>query len=89
MVDFVEGCIDEGAPEILVNGLARIQRISPNLLRVTYFRKRDGEVLATVHVIWDRQEWLAMCKLWDNVSLTVSREAFEAEQHLSRSKETH
>jgi hypothetical protein len=37
-------CIDCDAPEINVNGGAGVERISPNRLRVTYFRQRRVNV---------------------------------------------
>jgi hypothetical protein len=55
--------IDEGAPEYSVSGVARVKRISPNMVRVTYFRHRKGENIETIHAVWDITEWRRNCEM--------------------------
>lgn len=79
MVDFVKGYIDEGAPEINVNGVASIERVSPNEMRITYFVRRKCELIAVAHLVWDREQWLAMWRVWDRARENISHEFFESE----------
>jgi hypothetical protein len=89
MVDFVAGSIDEGAPEINVNGVIGIERVSPNEMRVTYFRRRKGELVAVAHLVWDRDEWLQMWNIWEENRVKISQECFGKEKSGMRMYEIH
>ncbi len=74
MVDFVKDCIDEGAPEILVSGVASIEPISDGQLRIAYYRCRRGERIIVAYCVWDKRQWLKMWNMWE-----VNRDALIAE----------
>src|SRR5258708_5551879 len=76
-MDFVEGVVDLGAPEINVTGVASIERISNGQMRITYYVRRRGEAVAAVHHIWDRQEWLKAWRVWDSARQNITGGEFE------------
>lgn len=52
-MDFVDGYEDFGAPEINVLGIAAIERLSENQVRVTYYTRRKTGNVVVAHLIWD------------------------------------
>lgn len=77
MVDFVEDVVQETVPEVTVSGVAAVERISDNLVRVTYYKCRKGERESVIHLIWDRDEWLRQWHVWDTMRELISDDAFE------------
>lgn len=52
-MDFVRSYEDPGAAEIVVMGIAAIDRISESLIKVTYYtHHKDGNIVP-VKLIWD------------------------------------
>ena len=54
-MDFVADYEDFGAPEIVVLGIAAIERISESLIRITYYTERKTGRVVQAHLIWDIQ----------------------------------
>lgn len=77
MVDFVAGCIDEGAPEINVSGVVSIERISEGQVRIGYFRCRKGERVVVAYIVWGREQWLKMWNTWELNRDAIVHECFE------------
>jgi len=90
-MEFVEGVVDLGAEEILVSGVASVERISKGQVRIAYFVRRKGELTIAVHLIWDRQEWLDMWRTWeaarDSIAMECSENGFCANDN--RRREAH
>ena len=67
-MDFVGRIFDFGiAPEVPVDGIARITRVSQNKVRISYFASHiapDGttENRLVLHLDWDIEVWLACGK---------------------------
>lgn len=82
-MDFVDGVVDFGAKEINVSGVASVEPISKGQVRITYYVLRNGERSAAVHLVWDREEWLASWRLWDQARGQIDMERdMEASRHL-------
>lgn len=79
MTDFVKDCIDEGAPEINVNGVAGIEPISDGQLRIAYFRCRKGERVTVAYLVWDKRQWLAMWNTWEVNRDALIKECFDVQ----------
>lgn len=60
---FVDKAIDIGAPEYVVAGIASVERISENMIRVTYCSRRPEGDIVPVHIVWDRADWRRACEL--------------------------
>ena len=81
-MELVGSLVDFGnAPEIHVDGIARIDLISPNIVRVTYFTRHigpDGKVenRTALFVDWDADVWIQ----------TVDRHAAEARQKVETAR---
>jgi hypothetical protein len=62
-LEFVHGIVDFGvAPEIHVDGVARVEKISAHIIRVSYYarhRTSDGrENRIVLHTDWDIETWI-------------------------------
>lgn len=76
MVNMVEGCVDMGAPEYAVTGVARIERISPGQVRVSkYSRRPDGNVIL-FHEVWDYEVWQSAIFFYEKAAQTLIRGSY-------------
>lgn len=48
---FVEA-IDQGAPEYFVQGPAKVERLSRDVARVSYWVERNGSLIVPLHIVW-------------------------------------
>jgi hypothetical protein len=76
-MDFIDRVADFGATELNVTNIASIERISRGQVRVTYFTCRKGERSAAIHLVWDRDEWLAFLRLMAQARDSIERECGE------------
>lgn len=60
LVEFV----DSGAPEYVVTTIGEVKRISAGQVMITYVRRHEAETEASLHVIYDRDEYIRMGKLF-------------------------
>lgn len=88
-MDFADNVVDCGAQEINVNGVSSVERISDGQVRVSYFIRRKGELSVAIHLIWDRQEWLSMWRVWDMARGRLAGENSEASFFFERAHEIH
>lgn len=86
-MDFIDHVLDLGVDEINVTGIASIERISDGQVRVTYFVRRKGEATVAAHLIWDRQEWLKMWRVWEAARSSILD--FELDETDRRRREAH
>lgn len=75
-MEFVEGIVDFGiAPEIHVDGIARVEKISAHVVRVSYFARHracDGaENRIVLHTDWDVENWVRHMDLTKEVRAEV------------------
>jgi hypothetical protein len=49
---------DKDAVERIVSGFSEIRRISPGLIRETYYLEENGVPRAVLHVVWETQRWI-------------------------------
>ena len=60
IVDYAEAADTGAAPEVFLTGLCKIERLSPNTVRLSWYtRQSDGNVI-TLKTIMDIQEWIAV-----------------------------
>jgi hypothetical protein len=78
-MDFVDHVVDLGADEVNVTGIASVERISRGMVRVTYFVRRKGEATVAVHLIWDREQWLQMWRVWEEARPAIIDPDFEVD----------
>lgn len=77
-MEFVSGVVDYGiAPEIYVHDVERVVLISPNIVRVSLFAPfitgpQKTELRCAIHLLWDRQRFLACRKVYDRASKAVA-----------------
>lgn len=74
IMELAKDVIDEGADEINVCGIASVEPISVDQVRVTYFTQRKGERLAVVHLIWGMNAWMACWGMWDQARASIVSE---------------
>jgi hypothetical protein len=60
---FIDDSLDIGVPEFCVTGVAMVERISRNQIRVPYFARRRGESLVVCHTVWDIEAWRKTCEM--------------------------
>jgi hypothetical protein len=60
---FVDDCCDIGAPEFCVSGVSAIERISQNMVRVSYLSRRKDGPVEVCHIVWDAVEWRKTCEM--------------------------
>jgi hypothetical protein len=60
---FIDDGFDGGAPEHCVTGISSVERISPGMIRVSYFARRNNESIVVFHMVWDAVEWRKNCDM--------------------------
>ncbi len=60
IMDFVEASDMGTAPEIFLTGLCKVERLSPNTVRLSWYTRQADGNLVTLKTILDIQEWLAV-----------------------------
>jgi hypothetical protein len=87
-MELVNGVVDFGnAPEMSVDGVARVSRVSPNKIRVSYFTRHVGangraENRLVLHTDWDMAVWLLVIALGAEIKKTLLGEPVVTEAHL-------
>jgi hypothetical protein len=91
-MELVDGVVDFGnAPEMSVDGVARVTRVSPNKIRVSYFTRHIGpggrvENRIVLHTDWDVTVWLLAVALGEEIRKTLLGEPIVTEAGLVRVK---
>jgi hypothetical protein len=79
-MELVNGVVDFGnAQEISVDGVARVTRVSPNKIRISYFTRHIGpngraENRIVLHTDWDATVWLTAVALGAEIKKTLMGE---------------
>jgi hypothetical protein len=60
VMDFIEADDPGTAPEIFLTGLCKVERLSPNTVRLSWYTRQADGNLVTLKTILDIQEWLAV-----------------------------
>lgn len=85
---FVEKLIDMGAPEYVVTGPAKVERISQGQVRVTYYVRREEGNVVPLHTIWDYEEYMAGFLLYEQAYVEL-RQPWTGANAEKRRKEAH
>jgi hypothetical protein len=86
-MELVNGVVDFGhAPEMSVDGVARVTRVSPNKIRVSYFTRHIGpkgvENRIVLHTDWDMTVWLLAVALGAEIRKTLLGEPIVTEANM-------
>jgi hypothetical protein len=85
-VELVGAIVDFGnAQEIHVDGIARVERISRNMVRVSYFSRHkasDGrlENRLVLHIDWDIDVWGKVLCMYPNLVAEIHNDSRMADQ---------
>jgi hypothetical protein len=58
VMEYTEAVDIGDAPEIFISGIAKIEKIGPGTVRISFYSERDNCRRIVLHQVWDLKRWL-------------------------------